>query len=81
MSDDNIIILFYLSTRTLHVYCFFNIKWNVTSINIAFNIHVTFEGKAKKNILQRTAKSEANLRSSLQPHMYTQKIATIFDHI
>ena len=44
-------------------------------------IHVTFEGKAKKNILQRTAKSEANLTSSLQPHMYTQKIATIFDHI
>ena len=45
------------------------------------HIHVTFEGKAKKNILQRTAKSEPNLTSILQPHMYTQIIATIFDHI
>ena len=32
-----------------------------------------------ENILQGTAKSEPNLTSSLQPHMYTQKIATIFD--
>ena len=34
---------------------------------------MTFEGKAKKNILQRTAKSEANLTSSLQPHKITFK--------
>ena len=45
------------------------------------HIRVTFEGKAKKNILQRTAKSAPNVTSSLQPHMYTQNIATIFDHI
>ena len=35
----------------------------------------------EKNILQRSAKREPNLTSSLQSHIYTQKIATIFDHI
>ena len=32
--------------------------------------------RLRKIFLQRTAKSEPNLTSSLQPHMYTQKIAT-----
>ena len=48
------------------------------------HIHVTFEGKAKwfyRKIICKEPKSEPSLTSSLQPHMYTQKIATIFDHI